>query len=134
MSKAAAWNNWDPVAGDREMGLVELDSLQCPIVVEIVVAKGFPNEALRFANSLKHPAERTEAVIAWCEAAERAGQQAKAKAPAAVDPVLEKLTPAARARAKARLGIVRLSRPGPRRGRKTAQSGDRHTGERCRQK
>ena len=108
MSKAAAWNNWDPVAGDRETGLVELDSLQCPIVVEIAVAKGFPNEALRFANSLENPAERTEAVIAWCEAAERADQLAKAKAPVAVDPVLEKLPPAARARGEARLGIVRL--------------------------
>ncbi len=108
MSKAAAWNNWDPVAGDREMGRSNWIPCSVRSWWKSSWPRAFANEALRFANSLKNPAERTEAAIAWCEAAERAGQQAKARAPVAVDPVLEKLPPAARARAEARLGIVRL--------------------------
>jgi hypothetical protein len=115
MSKAAAWNHWDPVAGQRECGLVDLDSLQSLIVVEIAVAKGFPAEALRFAEGVSNSTERTETELAWAEAVERAREQAKSAAAVAIDPILGKLKPTTRARLEARLGSVRLlakDRPG----------------------
>ena len=108
MSAAAAWNSWDTVAAQRQRPLLDVASLQCPIVVEMAVSRGFPTEALRFAESLSDPAERTECQIAWGEAVTRARERVKSPGPVVIDPVLEKLKPAPRARLQARVGIVRL--------------------------
>ncbi|HUE15490.1 MAG TPA: hypothetical protein VMR25_15095 [Planctomycetaceae bacterium] len=108
MSTAAAWNTWDTVAAQRERPLLDVASLQCPIVVEIAVSQGFPAEALRFAESLSHPAERNECQIVWGEAVARARGQAKPAAPIAIDPILAKLKPVSRARLQARLSSAQL--------------------------
>jgi hypothetical protein len=109
MSTASAWNGWDTVAAQRQRSLLDVASLQCPVVVEIAVSRGFPAEALRFAESLADPALRSECQIAWCEAVTRAGQLGKLANSVSIDPILQKLKPAPRARLHARVGIVRLS-------------------------
>jgi hypothetical protein len=72
------------------------------------VARGFPTESLRFAEGLSKPAERTECQIVWGEAVTRARELTKSAGSVVIDPVLEKLKPAPRARLHARVGIVQL--------------------------
>ncbi len=115
MSTARAWNTWDVLIGERQRPLLNVASLQNAIVVEIAVSRGFAAEALRFLEGVPSPGERIECQIVWAEAAARARDQAKSADPIAIDPLLEKLPPAPRARLQARLGNVRLranDRPG----------------------
>jgi hypothetical protein len=108
MSTATAWNSSDTVAAQRERPLLDVTSLQGPVVVEIAVSEGFPAEALRFAETLSDPALRSECQITWGEAVTWAGQLGKLAQPVPIDPVVQKLKPAPRARLHARVGIVRL--------------------------
>ncbi len=80
MSTAAAWNNWDTVAGERETALLELASLQCPIVVEIAVSPRLSERSTAVCRTVfRTRPNGPNAAIAWGEAAERAArQQAKA--------------------------------------------------------
>jgi|HubBroStandDraft_6_1064221.scaffolds.fasta_scaffold20069_3 hypothetical protein len=115
MSTARAWTTWDILTGEQERPLLEVASLQNPIVVEIAVSRGFAAEAFKFLESVPSPGERIECQIVWAEAAARGRDQGKSADPLAIDPLLEKLPPASRARLQARLGNLRLrvnDRPG----------------------
>ena len=60
MTTAANWNTWDTVAAENERPLLDLSSLQCPLVVEIAVAHGHAAQALHFAEGLEYPSERAK--------------------------------------------------------------------------
>jgi hypothetical protein len=108
MTTAANWNTWDTVAAENERPLLDLSSLQCPLVVEIAVAHGHAAQALHFAEGLEYPSERAQTLIAWGEAVARAQAQAKSDDLSSIDPVIAKLEPANRARLQARLGSQRI--------------------------
>jgi hypothetical protein len=113
MTTAANWNTWDTVAAESERPLLDLSSLQGPLVVEIAVANGRAAQALHFAESLEFPSEQAQTLIAWGEAVARA--QAKSGDLSSIDPVIARLEPANRARLQARLASERFfagDRPG----------------------
>ena len=115
MTTGAAWNSWDIVNAESERPLFDLSSLQCPVVVELAVAQGYPSQALHFAESLENPRERAQTLIAWAQAVARAQAQAKSADLSSIEPVAAKLDPPDRARLQARLGSERLranDRPG----------------------
>lgn len=112
---ASTWNTWDTVAAENERPLLDLPSLQCPLVVEIAVSRGYAPQALRFAESLENQDERAQTLIAWGQAVARAQARAKSADLSSVEPVAARLDPANRARLQARLGSERLragDRPG----------------------
>jgi hypothetical protein len=115
MTTARAWKTWDILTGEQERPLLEVASLQNPIVVEIAVSRGFAAEAFKFLEGVPSPGERIECQIVWAEAAARGLDKAKSADPIAIEPLLEKLLSASRARLQARLGNLRLranDRPG----------------------
>jgi hypothetical protein len=115
MTTAAAWNSWDTVAAENERPLLDLPSLQCPLVVEIAVSRGYASQALHFAESLENQTERAQTLIAWGEAVARAQARAQSSDLSSIEPVAAKLDSANRARLQARLGSERLranDRPG----------------------
>ncbi len=111
-ARAVAWNSYDIDRADQERPLFDVQSLQLPAVVEISVAKGFPAEALRLAQSIPDESLRAECEISWLEAVERAKlssvKPVDDQNAAALDAVLSKLKPAAQARSHARFGLLRL--------------------------
>jgi hypothetical protein len=115
MTTGAAWKTWDIVEAESERPLFDLSSLQCPVVVELAVAQGYPSQALHFTESIENPSERSQTLIAWAQAVARAQAQAKSADLSSVEPVAVKLDPPNRARLQARLGTERLrakDRPG----------------------
>jgi len=111
-ARAVAWNSYDIDRADQDRPLLDVQSLQLPVVVEISVARGFPAEALRLAQSTPNESLRSECEIAWLEAVQRANSSGLKPAGdqnvAAIDAVLAKLRPAAQARSHARFGLLRL--------------------------
>jgi hypothetical protein len=111
-ARAVAWNSYDIERADLERPLLDVQSLQLPIVVEISVARGFPAEALRLAQSIPDESLRAECEISWLEAVERAKlssvKPVNGPNAAALDAVLAKLKPAGQARSHARFGLLRL--------------------------
>ena len=100
------------IAQDQDRPLLDVQSLQLPVVVEISVARGFATEASRLAQSTPNESLRSECEIAWLEAVQRAKSSSVKPAEdqnvAVIDAVLAKLKPAAQARAHARFGLLRL--------------------------
>jgi hypothetical protein len=111
-ARAVAWNSYDIDRADQERPLLDVQSLQLPVVVEIAVARGFPAEALRLAQSIPDESLRAECEISWLEAVQRAKlssvKPVDDQNAAALDAVLAKLKPAAQARSHARFGLLRL--------------------------
>jgi len=111
-ARAVAWNSYDIDRADQERPLLDAPSLQLPVVVEISVARGFPAEALRLAESIPDESLRAECEISWLEAVQRAKlssvKPVNDQNAAALDAVLSKLKPAAQARSHARFGLLRL--------------------------
>jgi len=109
-ARAAAWNGYNVDTSDQERPLIDAQSEQLPLVVELMVASGFPTEALHFAQSAPEPSLQTECELAWVEAVARAKLAGASKPPATADrspdAVLAKLKPAAQARCHARLGLL----------------------------
>ena len=109
-ARAAAWNGYNVDTSDQERPLIDAQSEQLPLVVELMVASGFPTEALHFAQSAPEPSLQTECELAWVEAVARAKLAGASKPPATADTspdaVLAKLKPAAQARCHARLGLL----------------------------
>jgi hypothetical protein len=108
-ARATAWNGYNVDASDQERPLIDAPSEQLPLVVELMVASGFPTEALHFAQSAPDPSLQAECELAWVEAVARAKSAGATKSPA-TDAVLAKLKPAAQARCHARLGLLDLKR------------------------
>jgi hypothetical protein len=110
-ARAVAWNSYDIDRADRERPLLDAQS-QLPVVVEISVARGFPAEGLRLAQSVPDEGLRGECEISWLEAVQRAKSSSVKPADdqntATFDAVLSKLKPAAQARTHARCGLLRL--------------------------
>ncbi len=111
-ARATAWNGYNVDASDQERPLIDAPSEQLPLVVELMVASGFPTEALHFAQSAPDPSLQTECELAWVEAVARAKSAGSSKPPATADAspdaVLAKLKPTAQARCHARLGQLDL--------------------------
>ncbi|HXY37260.1 MAG TPA: hypothetical protein VEI07_23730, partial [Planctomycetaceae bacterium] len=64
-ARAEAWNTCDVDRADQNRLLVDGLSLQLPLVVELVVARGFPSAALHLAESTPDESLRTECEVAW---------------------------------------------------------------------
>jgi hypothetical protein len=111
-ARAVAWNSYDIDRADQERPLLDVPSLQLPIVVEITVAEGFPKEALQFAQSLSDPKLQTECEVAWLEAVQRAkssnGNKPAASEATSPETVLARVQPAAQARCHARFALLKL--------------------------
>jgi hypothetical protein len=108
-ARATAWNGYNVDTSDQERPLIDAQSEQLPLAVELMVASGFPTEALHFAESAPDPSLQTECELAWVEAVARAKSAGATKSPA-TDAVLAKLKPAAQARCHARLGLLDLKK------------------------
>ena len=108
MSSSMAWYNWDVERAADERPLLDARRMQFPLVVEIAVSRGFPAQALRFAESLTDPVLRSECEIAWADAATRAKFAKIPREPVSLDSLVSKLKPAAQSRLHARVGTVHL--------------------------
>jgi len=112
-ARAEAWNTCDVDRADQNRLLVDGLSLQLPLVVELVVARGFPSAALHLAESTPDESLRTECEVAWLEAVQRAGsanvKPAPGQDPPPPDSILARLKPATQARCHARFGLLHLA-------------------------
>ncbi len=111
--RATAWKGYNIDKTDQERPLIDAQSEQLPLIVELMVASGFPAEALRFAQAAPDSSLQSECELAWIEAVARAkaagASKTQATGDASGEAVLARLKPAAQARGHARLGLLDLN-------------------------